>query len=114
MMGIISFVKKERVVKNDRPYPSPTISFNYLGYYSIRVSGVYYFGQNEMKPSETLYDIEQNLALHIPDYLEFVPIHKADAEWLIARVKRLEEALQFYNEKLCDFEIARKALEGDE
>ena len=78
-----------------------------------------------MTPQERLKEIETSLVLKQTN-LSVINIVKADAEWLIARVKRLEEALEkvnaswngsslwrgFPTEQLKT--IVSKALEGDE
>lgn len=72
-----------------------------------------------MKPSERLKEIEQK-GIHYDERnpLMFSGEHK---DWLIARVKRLTEALEYYNTEYYyklgnhpDIKIARKALEGEE
>lgn len=67
-----------------------------------------------MTPSERLKEIEERTGLEFQlDDLLFQK--ERDIEWLIARVKRLTEALEFYTEKgVANCEIARKALESDD
>ena len=77
-----------------------------------------------MKPSERLKECEEDLALYKKKHPTAFTDEASNYEWLIARIKRLEEALQVTVSNMYDYchnpkyqldemtEEARKALEA--
>jgi len=71
-------------------------------------SGWWAMEDNEVTPQERLKEIEERLSK--PGTYE---VSLTEVEYLISRVKRLEEALKVAAE-VYDSDVLRKELEGDE